>query len=235
MSLLPSAVYANSDTPCWIPAGGGGTGPTGPTGPAGGGGSNVSFETISLYAPDISNALPFVTGGFTGSNSFVVENVKSINGSGFFAPEYGSFSSTQIQTLASNVPLPIVYDTWDINPPIGMTVTLPSSQIVVTLGGVYKVLASIQCDNTAGSGADVMDMWVAVNGNPVANSATRLAINANIESLMTVEWFLPLDPLDSVEVYAIAPASATLRLLAIPAAPPVPAIPSIITTVLRIA
>ena len=252
MSLLPSAVYANPDTPCWTPAGGGGGGtgpagpagptgpagsggPTGPTGPAGGGGPTGTFQSISLYAPDISNTLPFVSGGLTGPNQFVMTNIKSINGSGYFTPEYGSFSSTQIQGLTSNVPLAVVYDTADINPPIGMTCSLPSSQIVVTNGGVYKVLSSLQCDNTAGGGADVLDMFVAVNGTPVPNSATRLAINAATESVMTVEWFLPMGPGDTVEVVALAPASSTLQLLAVPAAPPVPVIPSIITTVLRIA
>lgn len=41
MSVVPSSVYANPTTPCFVPAGGGGgsgpTGPTGPTGPSGGG------------------------------------------------------------------------------------------------------------------------------------------------------------------------------------------------------
>jgi hypothetical protein len=163
-----------------------------------------------------------------------LSGVRNINGSPYFTPAYGSFSSTQTQTLTSNVALPITYDTADLTP-VGMTCALaPSSDIVITRAGTYKCLASAQCDKTSGGGAGDLEMWVAVNGTAVPNSATRLAINQNIEQVMTVEWFLDVSEGDAVSVNTYSPDNG-LQLLAVPASSPVPAIPSIITTVLRIA
>lgn len=145
---------------------------------------------------------------------------------------YGSFSSTQTQTLTATTPLPVIYDTADVEP-FGVSCALPSADIVVGVAGVYKVLASAQCDRTAGSSGD-LEMWVSVGGTAVPNSATRININQNIESVMTVEWLLDLAVGDEVAVVVYS-AVAGNQLLAVPAAAPVPAIPSIITTLLRIA
>jgi len=151
-----------------------------------------------------------------------------------FAPPaaYGSFSSTQTQSVVATAPLPVVYDTVDINP-IGMSCAVPSADIVIGTAGVYKVLASAQCDRTAALTGD-LEMYVAINGTAVPNSATRININQNIETVMTVEWFLEIAGGDAVSVVVYS-AVAGQQLLAIPAAAPVPEIPSIITTVLRIA
>lgn len=162
-----------------------------------------------------------------------LSGVAIINGAPYFTPTYGSFSSTQTQTIAATTDVPITYDTADITP-VGVSCTLaPSADIVVTNAGTYKVLTSLQCDKTTG-GSDQLDMWVSVNGTAVPNSATKLQINQNQESVMTVEWFLTLAASDAVSVHTYAP-TAGLQALAVAAAPPVPAIPSIITTVLRIA
>jgi hypothetical protein len=145
---------------------------------------------------------------------------------------YGSFSSTQTQAVAAGVPLPLIYDTVDL-PPVGVSCAVPSADIVIGVAGVYKVLASLQCDRTAALTGD-LEMYVAINGTGVPNSTTRVNINQNIESVMAVEWFLPLDKGDDVTV-VIASAVAGNQAAAFVAAPPIPAIPSIITTVLRIA
>jgi hypothetical protein len=145
---------------------------------------------------------------------------------------YGSFSSTQTQTPLAVTVTPLVYDTEDIVP-FGVSCALPSASITVGVAGLYKVVASLQCDNTA-VGVQVLDMWCAVGGIAVPNSATRIAINQNTEAVMTVEWFLSLAASDAVNVEIYAPVAGP-QALAVPAAAPVPAIPSIITTILRIA
>jgi hypothetical protein len=148
---------------------------------------------------------------------------------------YGSFSSTQTQVAGAVSATPVVYDTADITP-FGVSCTLPSANIVIGIAGVYKVLASAQCDKTGAGLATPLDMWVSVNGTAVPNSATRIAVNQNSETVMTVEWFLDLDKGDTVAVQTFSSSGALdLQLLAVPAAAPVPAIPSIITTLLRIA
>jgi hypothetical protein len=145
---------------------------------------------------------------------------------------YGSFSSTQTQTIAATTPLPVIYDTADVEP-FGVSCDLPSADIVVGIAGVYKVLASAQCDRTALLTGD-LEMWVSVGGTAVPNSATRININQNIESVMTVEWLLDLAVGDEVAVVVYS-AVAGNQLLAVPASAPVPAIPSIITTIVKIA
>jgi hypothetical protein len=175
---------------------------------------------------------PFVAGDNTG---FLLTGIKSVNGDAYFSPTYGSFSSTQIQPISSVSPTSIVYDTPDITP-AGITWTGPSASISVDEAGVYKVLASAQCDKTGGGGAAPLDMWVAINGNAVPNSATRIAINVNQETVMTVEWLLSLAATDVITVECFDPTGSNdLQLLAVAAASPAPAIPSIITTITRIA
>ena len=149
---------------------------------------------------------------------------------------YGSFSSTQIQQINPAFPatavLTAVYDTLDITP-TEMACSVPSGDIVVGSAGVYKVLASAQCDKTSG-GSGELDMWVAVDGTPVPNSATKIQINQNQEGVMTVEWLLELNGGDAISVQLGSP-NGGMQLLAVPASAPTPAIPSIITTVVRIA
>lgn len=191
-------------------------------------------ESITFQQANTGTSFPVVAKNADPATDFALTNIKTLNGSAVFAPANGSFSSTQTQAISSASATPIVYDTQDITP-AGVTCLTPSADIRVTAAGLYKVLASAQCDKTGGGSAP-LEMWVAINGNAVPNSGTRLAINQNQEAVMTVEWFLSLAATDLVSVSCFDPtATNDLRLLAIPAASPVPAIPSIITTILRIA
>lgn len=147
-------------------------------------------------------------------------------------PAYASFSSSATQGITQNVALPLTYDTIDITPRNIYTTTLPSANIYVTSKGVYKLLASLQCDKTSSGQGDI-EMYCAVNGTAVPSSATRVQINQNIESLMAVEWFLELEKNDAVSIVAFS-STTGLRALAVASASPVPAIPSIITTIMRI-
>lgn len=94
-------------------------------------------------------------------------------------------------------------------------------------------MASIQTDRTAG-GNSSLDMYPAVNNTAVPNSATKLNLNQNQESVMTIEWFLQLEANDILSILCYSD-DADNRIVAFPAASPVPAIPSIILTILRIA
>jgi hypothetical protein len=204
-------------------------------------GNNGTAGTILLNANSLTGNL--VTNTFTISNvasiigtapsPLAITNLGSINGAPYFSPSYGSFSSTQTQTVPATTETPLVYDTADLTP-VGMTCSLPSADITITNAGTYKVLASAQCDKTSGGGAGDLEMWVSINGTAVPNSATRLQINQNTESLMTVEWFLDVLAGQTVSV-SLYSSTTGLQALAVPASAPVPAIPSIITTVLRIA
>ena len=191
---------------------------------AGGGGitslNGLTDPAITLFSSDTSVTI-----------TPVAPDKIDLQGKGF-APAYGSFSSTQTQPLSGGVPLPFVYDTKDVASSTGVNVLFPSSEIIVTNAGTYKILSSLQCDSTVG--LQSINMYLQVNGTPVANTATRVVVNVNLESLMTVEWFIDLGAGDKVEIVGYDLIGGS-QALAIAAAPPVPAIPSIITTILRIA
>jgi hypothetical protein len=76
-------------------------------------------------------------------------------------------------------------------------------------------------------------MWISVNTVAVPNSATRVILNAVIESLMTVEWFLPLNAGQFISIDVLSTQTGP-RALAVPSSGFVPAIPSIITTITKI-
>jgi len=144
---------------------------------------------------------------------------------------YASFSSTQTQNITQNQVLSLVYNTEDISAS-GITCTLPSANIYILETGVYKVLASLQCDRTVTGNASI-NMYPSINGVPVPNSATRVVINQNIESLMTVEWYLNISQGQYITIDLYSTFTGA-RALAVAASNPVPLIPSIITTIMKI-
>ena len=156
----------------------------------------------------------------------------NVNAFGVLFPEkpkaYASFSSTQTQNITASTPLPVSHNTADITPK-NIYATLPSTNIYVRNKGVYKVLSSLQCNKTTGGFGD-LEMYIAVNGTPVPNSSTRLSINQNIESVLSVEWFVELDARDYITIVLYS-VDTGLQALAIVNSP---TIPSIITTIMRI-
>ncbi len=144
---------------------------------------------------------------------------------------YGSFSSSVTQNITQNQVLSLVYNTEDISSS-GVTCSLPSANIYVYQSGVYKILSSVQCDRSITGNASI-NMYPSINGVAVPNSATRVVINQNIESLMTVEWFLYLIKGQYITIDLFS-TSTGARALAISASTPVPLIPSIITTITKI-
>jgi hypothetical protein len=153
-----------------------------------------------------------------------------------FAKAHGSFSSTETQ----NIPLlpssmSLTYDTTDL---VGggmiLSGSLPSGSIRIPHSGTYRVITSVQLDKTSGGGGGEVDIWFAVDGVPVPNSATKTELTNQIEVVMTVEVLLGLTSGQEVSV-EIASNSADCRALSVVASPPVPVIPSVITIVQRIA
>lgn len=181
-----------------------------------------------------------VSGIFDAATGLIASRYLPAPGPVAFTPASGSFSSRVTFGVPQYSPDPFVgaanvpHDTDDVTP-IGLTHDEPPfTDIRVTEGGRYKVLSSVQCDKTL-PGTGKVDIWVRVKGFDVPNSATRVVVNQNLESLLTVEWFLDLVSGDTVSVACLSDDVEDAQLLAVPEVPDVaPAIPSIITTILRI-
>lgn len=153
------------------------------------------------------------------------------------APLFGSFSSTQTQSIATAPTVTsLTYDTTD--EALGGLVlqgTIPTEFIYVPVSGIYRVMFSVQLNKqpSGGSTGDVY-IWVAVNGTAVPNSATKSAVSNAIEEVMTVEVLVSANAGDRISIQADA-TNGGEEALAEPASGSRPAVPSIITIVQRIA
>jgi hypothetical protein len=145
---------------------------------------------------------------------------------------YGSFSSDVSQSLSLGISSELIHQVTDISSS-GVLIDATRKKIYVQSSGVYKVLSSIQCDSSGGTHG--IYMWPAVNGIAVPNSNTLVKVTAAIETVLTVEWFLPLNVNDYITIYATSD-SNNGRIKAVSSIPyaGVPSIPGIITTVLKI-
>jgi hypothetical protein len=95
-------------------------------------------------------------------------------------------------------------------------VSLVSGAIEVSQSGLYEFKVSIQFDKSGG-GTDVVDFWVRVNGNDVANTASQLVVNGTQgETLGTCFYYLSLNASDKVEI-VFASGDATMEAAYFPA------------------
>lgn len=151
------------------------------------------------------------------------------------SPVYGSFLSSSTQNAGSPNPIPITYSEKTLGN-MNVSGAFPTSQIVIPTTGVYKVLFSAQCDSY--SGQHTLHIFPVVNGTPVADSNTKIKLSANVESCLTVEYFLSLSAGSTIQFYMYGD-TPDARIVAFAGdaskTPPIPAIPSIIVTIMQIA
>jgi len=149
---------------------------------------------------------------------------------------YGSFYSNQIQTNTDNTARQIMTLNNTVATSPGITI-VSGSQITVANTGVYNIQFSAQMDKTD-SGTDVVDIWLMVNGQNVADSNTTLSLVGNNAKVVAAwNFVVPLNAGDYVQL-AWWSADADLRIYAQAAqaavpgvSPALPAIPSLIVTI----
>lgn len=152
-----------------------------------------------------------------------------------FTPAYGSFSSGTTQTILAGPPIPITYDRTDIASRISLVGSLPTDRIEVQDTGIYRLIYSAQLEYSGGAGSTGdMTIFPAINGFPVANSATYTSIPHNEEIVITCEVLMSLNAGDVVIVFAFTN-TGNVVIPAIPGAGGIPDAPSIITILQRIA
>jgi hypothetical protein len=109
---------------------------------------------------------------------------------------------------------------------------IDNSKIKVYAKGTYNIQFSAQMDKTD-SGTDELEIWIAVNGEPVewSNSSVSLVGN-NAKGIPSWNWFLDLEVNDYVEIYWFS-GDDKMRILAIQpqSSPYRPGIPSVILTI----
>jgi len=145
---------------------------------------------------------------------------------------HGSFYDTTTQTnpVANAVNLMQVNSVYDSADGTQYAVKKDTNRIYVTQTGVYNIQFSAQLDQTGG-GNTHFDIWIRVNGQNVAYSATKVVVaGPNDEKVAAWNWVLTLKANDYFEIAWASPSTDAV-LLAEAATGNVPEIPSVIITV----
>ena len=168
--------------------------------------------------------------GLTSTNvqDAICELAASISPSGHV---YGAFLSTVDQQLAVNTPTAMTLNVTTES--AGVTV-VAGSQITFAQDTTFDLQFSAQLHHRSGGGSgDSVWVWLAHNGNPVPQSATRLHVNSNKYAIAAWDWLYSVQAGDHVEiVWMVDNDRIVLEELA--AAPPVPEVPSLIVTVIGV-
>ena len=145
---------------------------------------------------------------------------------------HGSFYDTTTQTnpVASAVNLMRLNSVYGSSNDTQYAIKKNTDRIYITQTGVYNIAFSAQLDK-AGGGADNVFIWIRVNGQNVAHSASKIVINGpNDEVVAAWNWVLTLADKDYIELAWQSPDTQVV-LLAVAATGNIPEIPSVILTV----
>lgn len=167
-----------------------------------------------------------------GQNQFSLEDVQTIPAIAtpqLVTTRYGYFYDTTTQAPAAiNTPYAMTFNTVGFQR--GVTIGTPSSRIYVDRLALYNVQFSAQLDKTSG-GVGLVYIWLRVNGNDVADSATQIRIQGNnAETVAAWNFVVQLNAGDYFELIWLTD-DIDCQILTVLAAPPIPAIPSVILTV----
>lgn len=150
-------------------------------------------------------------------------------------PKYGAFHDTTTQTAVANTPTAITYNATDYSD--GISIGTPTSRVIVNTAGLYNIQFSIQFTNNNAT-IDDAAIWLRVNGNNVANTASWGAVpgkHAGTDGslIMALSIFYQFSANDYFELIWMT-VNGTTSITTIPAsvvAPVYPASPGIILTV----
>lgn len=148
-------------------------------------------------------------------------------------PNYGSFLSTQTQTIVTpGVPQPVTVDTEVAKNNFRVD---NGSQFVATVPGTYNLQFSIQLFSNPGGGGDV-EIWLNKGVNQVPNTNTRFHIkNTNEAEFAALNYVETLGAEEYLELYwSTADADNVLYAEGAPTPLGGPAIPSVIITIVPV-
>jgi hypothetical protein len=117
----------------------------------------------------------------------------------------------------------------------GVTVSA-DTRFVVASAGTYNLQFSCQIESTGGGSTQTMDIWLAINGNNVANSNTQVVGNSNNGRNVAAWNFVePLNAGDYMELkFRVSDVRLGFAYDGPQISPTRPAIPSVIVTVTQV-
>ena len=122
-----------------------------------------------------------------------------------------------------------------INGGITHSDTRNPADVIINQDGSYLIVAAGQVGKTSGNTTCNVDLWLSQNGQYVANSNTRAAVNtANDTIVLVSQAIMPLKVTDTINtVLSVSAANQGCGLINT-ALPSEPTIPAIIFTIVRI-
>jgi hypothetical protein len=127
---------------------------------------------------------------------------------------HGSFYDTTTQTnpVANAVNLMKVNSVYDSADGTQYAIKKDTNRVYITQTGVYNIQFSAQLDKTGG-GNTHFDIWIRVNGQNVAHSATKVVIaGPNDEKVAAWNWVLTFGANDYFEIAWASPSTDAVLL-----------------------
>lgn len=170
-----------------------------------------------------------------------------------YQDQFGNVLKLFFNSVTSEINAPVghasYYDTTTQTNPVVDTVNLftfdsivsefqiqrgvPTSKVYVANTGLYNIQFSAQLDKSGGS-ASAVYIWPRINGQNVADSATKIIIDGpNNEIVPAWNFLLPMKAGDYFELAWQSP-DVDVIILAEPASGNIPGVPSIILTVVYV-
>lgn len=196
-----------------------------------GGTGNITYDTGDLLyasAPNTLSRLPV-----PGTPSYL--GTDATNMPQWIPVAYGSFTNTTTQTAAANTPTGVTFNNTDYS----RSVSINGSKVTLAKTGLYSITFSLQLSNAAAADDDAI-VWLKVNGNNIANTASYVTVNKAHggdpgSALMTVNLFYQFTAGDYFEIYGMTVlGNISLKTYAASTSPAYPASPAAILTVSQI-
>lgn len=171
-------------------------------------------NVLRLYFNQISNTMQTIIGN---------------EGGQYLSFPYGSFYDTTTQSAASaNTAYAVTFNSTSTTNSV--RIGTPTSHLVVDESGIYNFAFSLQLVKSTAS-AGYAYVWYRVNGNDIANTATKVVLSgSNAASVAAWNFFVPMNAGDYFQLMWAADNTNT-TILHEAATAFCPAIPSAILTV----
>jgi hypothetical protein len=198
-------------------------------------GSTTQIGNNTLIGNTVLSGSIEVSGSFTGSLEIDGDvNLKSPHsfyrwGNKLF--NYGAFYDTRTQSGSLNVSQSIQFNSTDYSEGVSI---VSGSRVTLQNVGVYNIQFSAQLVDTAG-GDSTIRIWIKKNGQNVPNSAGRIFLKANQETIASWNYVVPATSPNDYYELVWQSTDDDARILYEPASGNYPAIPSIILTVTQVA
>ena len=169
--------------------------------------------------------------GATGAQGIQGEKGDKGDSGTFANAYYGSFYSTQSQSLTENAIGAVTLNNTDFNNGVNI---VSNSRITIANAGKYNIAFSAQLHYNGGGGSGTtVNIWLAKNGTAVPDSNTRVTVNSNSPYIVAA-WNFFVNASDN-DYYELMWSTTNTQIQMDYEAPGAhPAIPSVILTVNQI-